>query len=191
MLFSEKGYNEIMKKTSGGKNKKQTTDNKNILSLIFGALSIVALFARCFLLENPETNWFISGAIVTLLALSFIPSLNGKGRIASNASLASATALGLTLIFIIDSSEAIYGIMAFVVCVLLARIINHMLGREFSKKDPLYFSLASGVVCVIYFALLGTDFTLSQDMFNNIFGIASFMLLAFLATFPGLSAKSK
>ena len=184
-------YDKIMKKSSGGKNKKQTTDNKNILSIVFGVLSIVALFARCFLLDNPETSRFICGVIAILLALGFIPSLNSKGRIASNASLASACALGLTLLFTIESSDAIYGITALIVCVLLARIVNYALGREFGRKDPLYFTLASGVVTVIYFALLGTDFTLAQDLFNNIFGIASFMLVTFLATLPGLATKSK
>ena len=137
-------YNKIMKKSSGGKNKKQTTDNKNILSIVFGALSIAALFARCFLLDNPETSRFICGVIAILLVLGFIPSLNSKGRIASNASLASACALGLTLLFVIESSDAIYGITALIVCVFACADCKLCAWSRIRSERPAVFYLGFG-----------------------------------------------
>ena len=179
-----------MKKSSGGKNTKQP-NKKNILSLVFMALSLVSLFVRCFLYDNREANLFVCAAIVIFLLLGFIPSLNGKDKNTSLASLISAFALGLVLIFAIESSESIYGIMALIACVLGARLINHALKREFGKKDSACFALVAGLLLAVYLIGMKVSLGTAEDWFSFIFGIVSLTLVSFLATLPGLTTKAK
>ncbi len=177
-----------MKKSYGGKN----TKTKNSVQFpIFGVISVVALLSRSLLLDNFEANMFVCAAIIIFLALSLIPSLNGKSKAASYSSLISALSLGLLLIFVIGSSESLYGVMGIIGCVLCARLANHALGRAFSWKDSLRFGLISGLLSAVYFIGMKVSLGNSEDWLNFLFAIVSIMVVSFLATLPGLNTKSK
>ena len=177
-----------MKKSNGGKS---TKTKNNFQFPVFGVLSVVALLSRGLLLDNFEANMFISAAIIIFLMLSLIPSLNGKSKAASYSSLISAFSLGLSLIFTIGSSEALYGVMGIIGCVLCARLVNYVLGRDFDRKDSLCFGLISGLLSAVYFIGMKASLGNSEDWFSFLFAIVSIMVVSFLATLPGLNTKSE